>query len=905
MRLVTLAWVAVFGVLVSAGGAAQDVRGDAEGVQGVRFLQATGSTLIPLDVRRQPVLARRISVHLEDVTLKEALDEISRRSGVALMYSKEMLPLEHRVYLSAEHITVAGALSEVLFDANVDVVLSSHNQAVLVKRAYRRGLSADSNGTISGHITDAKTHEPIAGVTVQLAPTHLAVLTGADGAYHILNVPPGTYVLDARRIGYEEIRQRLIVAANATVAADIALQARATMLAGTVTTGTVVATQVKALPTPVTVIDQDDIARRHAQTVNDIFRQAVPTGVSFQQPNSPVATYFSVRGASTLAGGGQMKIFIDGVEAAGLNTIPVDPNSIERIEVVRGPEAATLYGADAAGGVIQIFTKRGTANLERPTIDARAQVGIVQTPYQGTRNVLRQAYSANVQGGTPDMTYNFGAGYSRLGDWLPNGEISAQSTPSAYGGMHYTRGILSADVSARYLVNNVASDLNPLLQATGYAFYSKPFYRPQKWTNQTIGGRLVAVARSWWRNELTFGLDERQLDQYQERPRETTPADTLLSVGMSSSQKWSVGYTAILNAAITDAVSGSVVLGVDHYGYPSTSTSTSSALNVDGTIRVVSGAPFSVSRTTITNTGYFAQTQIGVRDVFFATIGLRAENNSTFGSALGTPLLPRFGASLVKDLGSATLKLRGSYGKAIRAPQPGATFGAETPTQINLANPLLAPERQQGWDGGVDVEFGAHGSLSATWFDQTAKDLILFVQVGTTPKPTFQFQNVGRVSNRGLELEATVSAGSIHASAQYGYVRSRIQDLGQFHGNLAVGDRPLGIPAQTAGASIAWTPRGGTALTAGITYLGRYSQTDVIAQYRCLGRTGPCQSSARDYNVDFPGFAKVNASISQRIAAHVSGFASADNLTNKQAYEGFASLPVMGRTVLVGIQLEY
>ena len=61
-----------------------------------------------------------------------------------------------------------------------------------------------------------------------------------------------------------------------------------------------------------------------------------------------------------------MKVFVDGIEVANPTTAAVDPNSIERIEVIRGPQAAAIYGSDAIGGVIQIFTKRGDPTLSHP-----------------------------------------------------------------------------------------------------------------------------------------------------------------------------------------------------------------------------------------------------------------------------------------------------------------------------------------------------------------------------------------------------------------------------------------------------------------------------------------------------------------------------------------------------------
>jgi len=217
---------------------------------------------------------------------------------------------------------------------------------------------------------------------------------------------------------------------------------------------------------------------------------------------------------------------------------------------------------------------------------------------------------------------------------------------------------------------------------------------------------------------------------------------------------------------------------VDHYDQEATSFSTSQALSTEGTVETSPPGSFSNSRSTITNTGYFAQAQLGLHETLFLTAGLRAEENSTFGASLGTPLLPRLGLSLVHPFGQMTVKVRGSWGRAIRAPLPGQAFGSSSATQINLANPKLAPEQQRGWDAGFDLDFGTQASLSVTGYDQTAKDLIVYLQVADTPLPTYQFQNLGRVSNRGIEVEGRLAVRAVQLKAQYGYVRSRIEDVG-------------------------------------------------------------------------------------------------------------------------------
>lgn len=633
---------------------------DASPAREPRFLLASASRISPLDVARTPVLTRRLALELEGVTLKEALSEISRQSGLRLVYNDAVLSLGQSVHLRAEAITVAAALTDLLLGSEVDIVFRPDGEAALVKRQ-----APPPTGTIVGRVSDAKTQSPLAGATVVVEGTSKSGTTGNDGRYRIADVTPGTYTVRARFIGYAPGSSSVTVSADQEVTADFGLERSAQQLNEVVTTGTVVPTEVKALPTPVSVISDSIIALQHPHTFQELFRQVVPTAVSWDYPNHPEQTSMSVRGTSSLTGlVGQMKVFVDGIEATSTTVAPVDPNSIERVEVIRGPEAAAIYGSDAIGGVIQIFTKRGDPTMTRPQVDAQAAFGIIQTPYAGYNGVLRQVYTGAVRGGGPDVSYNFGAGYSHTGDYLPNGEISRQSNPSVYGGVHVARGILTADVSGRYYVQNAPNTLSPYLAQTGYPYFSKPFYDPTQSSNQTFGARLSVAPTSWWRHTVTVGVDRLTFDAAQTQPRLTTPGDTLLSASTSSDTKASIGYNTSVEGPLGAGVSGSLMVGFDHYSLASTDWFASGALTTTGSIQTDPAQPIGADRSTTNNTGYFAQAQFGFHDALFVTGGLRAEQNSNFGDSLSTPVSPRVGVSYVQSLGEATLKLRSSWGRA-------------------------------------------------------------------------------------------------------------------------------------------------------------------------------------------------------------------------------------------------
>lgn len=858
---------------------------------------------------------RLITLDLQHAPLKDALRAVARQAEVQLIYNDRDIPPGRLVTVTMSDATVEQALTLVL--RGTELRARPTDDGILIERqanrerAERRTLQ----GSLSGRVTDAATGRPIAAVKVRLEEAALPTTTGAEGTYRFPAVPAGTYTLTARQIGYERATRTVVVVDGEEETADIALIPAPTILDQVVTTGTVIPTEVKALPTPINVITSDEIARQHPLTLPAVIRAAVPTAVAFNTPSAPENTLISVRGASSLlSGSGNMKVFVDGIDVSDNTLTPVDPANIERVEVVRGPQASTIYGADAAGGVIQIFTKRGDMGLLRPRMDATMIVGVAETPYTGFNGVLRQEYKGSVRGGSDGASYNFGAGYTRLADYAPENGDTRQSTPRVYGGMRLVRGMFTADLSARYTQTSSPVAENPGVRASGFVPESRPLYELGHFVNDAYAARLTASPATWWRNQLTIGIDRNTVRNVQTQPRLTTPDDTLLSLYDSRSRKLSVGYSSTVTGALHSDVAGSLTVGIDHYSLDEGALYTSQALNTTNEIQTSPPGALSQSFYGTTNTGYFAQAQVSLRDAMFLTAGVRAEDNSSFGTEYGTVVLPRLGLSLANDIGPTTVKLRGSYGKAFRAPSAGLAAGRVSASSIKLANPQLAPERQQGWDAGFDVSSGNAWSLSLTAFNQTAIDLIAFLQLAADPLPTSQYRNIGRVSNKGIEVEGTLGLSDVlRLAVQYGYVHSRIEAVGSAGGQVEPGDEPVGVPTHTAGATLTVTPRVGTSVAAGMSYVGRYRQLDAMAVYKCLAtfNANDCPASfmsdfsLRGFVGYYPGFAKFNATITQQITPHFEAFLSVDNLTNKEAFEPTNAVAVIGRTTMVGLHVSY
>ena len=507
-------WISLVLYALAPIAAAQELADSAAG-RGPRFLLAAALHPVPVDVSRTPVLRKRLSLDLSDVPLKEALTAIAQQSGLDLVYSDDVLSAGARVSLRAEGITVAAALTDVLTDADVDVVFSRNGRAALVPRTKAGVLDT---GSVRGRVTDAKTGQPVSNATVLIEQTRFGARTDEDGRYRITGVPAGTYTVTARRLGYQRAAQS-VTTSGGEVVLDFTLAVLPTTLDEIVVTVTGEQRRVE-VGNAIGMISADSLARTAPVTsLADLINARVPGAQVLPGDGfSGASPRLRLRGINSFSVSDDPLVIVDGarVESSpstrgGADALPgrlndLSPDEIESIEVVKGPSAATLYGTDAANGVLVIKTKRGAAGP--PQWNTYAEVGGVTIPGRYRTNWyawghapsgavmqctllllaagacvqdsittlnlladpsrtplhagLRQDYGAQLSGGTPALRYFLsgqvqsevggmrlqGAEYSRL-DSISGGNVRDwQVRPNAYRRVNL-RGNLSAAVSPR------------------------------------------------------------------------------------------------------------------------------------------------------------------------------------------------------------------------------------------------------------------------------------------------------------------------------------------------------------------------------------------------------------------------------------------------------------------------
>jgi len=237
------------------------------------------------------------------------------------------------------------------------------------------GAQVTNTGTIAGRVSDANSGIPIVGASVRVSGTQIGAATTEDGRYTIRGVRPGATEVVVTRIGYEPKRTSVTVTAGGTVTVDVALSQAAFSLSEVVVTVTGAQRKAEIANTVASV----DIGTKATETTANSLGQLISGQAAGVQIISAGAagggSRIRIRGQSSLSLGNSPVVYVDGVKVYSEATTAsatrssrfddINPDEIETIDILKGPAAATLYGTEAANGVINITTKKGKVGQTR------------------------------------------------------------------------------------------------------------------------------------------------------------------------------------------------------------------------------------------------------------------------------------------------------------------------------------------------------------------------------------------------------------------------------------------------------------------------------------------------------------------------------------------------------------
>ncbi|HKZ73398.1 MAG TPA: TonB-dependent receptor [Steroidobacteraceae bacterium] len=438
-----------------------------------------------------------------------------------------------------------------------------------------------------------------------------------------------------------------------------------------------------------TVLDREAIEARQAESFQDLL--AGLAGVDVDNAGGlGKATSVLLRGGE----GDHTLLLIDGVRvgSATLGTPPVElvpPDQIERIEVVRGPRS-TLYGSDAVGGVIQIFTRRP---LE-PGLTGRASV---------------TSGSHDLRSAAVDLGSNWGSAWLGIGAAATDtdGFNACLGRPFPPGGGCFTdepdadgyRSRSGSFAAGRRFGDDWSAELRALL-VEGAAEFDGTFVNVTETTETVASLRVDGKLGDRWRLRVNAGRNDDEQSNLRDGI-ERSRFDTSRDLG-------GVQLDGPLGAGLT------LVTGCD--------------LLRD---RIDSTTVYDESSRTAT--GFFGELHADAGRISWLA-GARYEENEQFGSHV----MGNLAAAVVLGAG---VRATASWGTAFRAPTFNELYFP------GFGNPLLEPEESQSFEVGLQGRRGAgHWAINV---HETGVDQLISFDVGT-----FLSENIADARIRGAELQA-------------------------------------------------------------------------------------------------------------------------------------------------------
>lgn len=253
-------------------------------------------------------------------------------------------------------------------------IIRSASLLVLLATLMGTALAQEFTGEIRGTVKDKVTGEPLVGANILLVGTIRGTATNVEGAYNLKGVPPGSYTLEARFLGYVRATQGIVVVANQITTANFDLSEDVLRLDEVVVTGLSGDIPRAELGHSISKVSGDVIAKVVTTNVLDALAGQAPGVQVSRGTGAPGSgTYITIRGRHTITGTSQPLYVVDGMPIDNTTTwivprgntpaqnraVDINPNDIESVEILKGAAAAAIYGARAANGVVLITTKSG------------------------------------------------------------------------------------------------------------------------------------------------------------------------------------------------------------------------------------------------------------------------------------------------------------------------------------------------------------------------------------------------------------------------------------------------------------------------------------------------------------------------------------------------------------------
>jgi outer membrane receptor protein involved in Fe transport len=895
------------------------------------FLQGLAVSILLASTPAEAQNPRDIKIKMNafEVSLEKAFQMIEKSTNYKFLYNSKEIPVNQIVSVNFDNETVYKILEE--FAQNYGLSFNIVNEQIVVKKNEKEEeniITTVETGSVKGKVTDEKTGEVLAGATIVLKGTTVGTYTDLKGYYEIDNIKPGKYTIAASYVGYAVATKTIAVVANKTESFNFELKQSTVNLDEVVVTGGMSEREIRSYSNPLAILKQSDIQEMPTANLNDLLQFNVPGYFVVSSSGYGYGNTLSsgFRGTSSIMNTG-IKYFIDGVQAPATTNILdlVDYNNIEKMEVLRGPMATTLYGSSASSGIVNIITKKATTGEFK--LSATTAFTLLSDKYTGGNTPWKNEETLNISGGTTHYGYTFGlTHWDRDMTTLPSA-VPKFTSYSLNAGFHLNLDQVVIDSKINYINSVNGTTAQPYFADVaaargwnqgyyGYLNFQKRSALKYNYEGIDISLNIKNILSPNWYHSLSLGYGVHQTNSFE--------VDSLkdplygYSTSLQTSKSYDLRYFMNYNADVNSLINANVTGGFEFtrtptdylsfYTKESWNNQFAAAEEMSGTQNLNIANHYWME-----TVGYFGEAVIGYANKLFLTIGVRQEHytNATNYSA---PVIPRVGLSFVQEFEdlSMTLKPRISWGKNINPPTISQTKSYYTTGYSQLANPDLRPEINSGWEYGMDIYYKNLLSLSLTYYNQKVTDLI-YMKFGFSYDAqwnflmTMQYLNVAEAFNKGLELSGTINLNPFQIKFNYTIINSTFGEGANLVG-MKSGERVNYTPYSSSNIELIYnfpsflgqTNKKGS-ISARISYTGTVSGPDYWSYYDgnyISGRT----SGNLGYK-EYPSFYIYGLTAKCWLTNYLQLYGDVKNLFDNQMIYIYAPVSE-GREITMGLRLE-
>ncbi|WDF67324.1 SusC/RagA family TonB-linked outer membrane protein [Sphingobacterium oryzagri] len=356
----------------------------------------------------------RISIQGRAISVTKALDQIKQQSKITVMYQDEIIDKQLTLDLSLKDVTLTDALSRICASAGLEYTL--RDKYVLITKAKGTPRSTTTASPVAQQksqiaqtryargrvVNDAG--EPLPGASVVVEGADFSLSTDSRGSFTVPVPTDRNAVLIITFVGMAPKRVSVKPGATNEQLGDISLQLKQNEFEEIVITGY---QQIKRrnLTASVSSVNMDDIQMPGVTDVNRMLEGRIPDMMVMNNSSEVNSTpRLRIRGTSTVIGSREPLWVVDGViQTDPINISPeqlndpdfvnrmgnaiagVNPQDIQRLDVLKDAAATALYGARAANGVIVVTTKRG--RVSKPVVTYNTQLTMRRRPRYADRRL--------------------------------------------------------------------------------------------------------------------------------------------------------------------------------------------------------------------------------------------------------------------------------------------------------------------------------------------------------------------------------------------------------------------------------------------------------------------------------------------------------------------------------------